>query len=248
MRWWRRVRAAMVLAAALVVCCVGVSSGAVWARDDDDARLNPFFRQRPLARWRLRPWRPALVSPGGLDRDGFTFKALISGGLYRYKAGSLGGESVAGTELAGQLLPGWRIKRGKFETKIFFGPEIKRNRLSPDDPGNRLRGSNFGLRFAVEFWHEPTATTMAAADASLSSIATDYSARAAFGWRVLDRFYAGPKTQVYGGDGCRQLRFGVHLTGFKTGDSEWSAAGGWAIDSDRRSSPYLRLGLMRKMN
>lgn len=245
MRWWRRVHAAMVLAAAIVVCCVGVPAGPVRAGDGDDARLILFsgsdlWRDGAFAHGGL------LWSPGGLDRDGFTFKALISGGLYRYKAGSLGGESVVGTELAGQLLPGWRIKRGNVETKVFIGPEIQRNRLSPDDPGNRLRGSNFGLRFAVEFWHEPTATTMAAVDASLSSIATDYSARAAFGWRVLDRFYAGPETQVYGGDGYRQLRFGVHLTGFKTGNSEWSAAGGWAIDTDNRSSPYLRIGVMQR--
>ncbi len=153
---------------------------------------------------------------------------------------------MVGTEFAGQLLPGWRIKRGNIETKVFIGPEIQRNRLWPDDPGNRLRGSNFGLRFAVEFWSEPSATTMMSADASLSSIATNYSARAAFGWRVLDRFYAGPETQVYGGDGYRQLRFGVHLTGFKTGNSKWSAAAGWAFDTDNRSSPYLRLGVMQR--
>jgi len=245
MRRWRRVRAAVVVAAALVVCCVGVPAGPAWAGDDDDARLILFsgsdiWLNGAFAHGGL------LWSPDGLDRDGFTFKALISGGLYRYKAGDLGGERVLGTELSGQLLPGWRIKRGNIETKVFIGLDIQRNRLSPDDPGNRLRGSNIGVRFAVEFWSEPTPTTMMAADASLSSIATNYSARAAYGWRVLDRFYAGPETQVYGGDGYRQLRFGVHLTGFKIGSSEWSAAGGWAIDTDNRSGPYLRIGVMQR--
>jgi hypothetical protein len=216
MRWWRRVHAASSIAAALFVCCVDVPAGPAWAGDDDDARFILFsgsdlWRDGAFAHGGL------LWSPGGLDRDGFTFKALISGGFYRYKAGDLGGERVAGTELAGQLLPGWRIKRDNVEAKVFIGPEIQNNRLSPDDPGNRLRGSNFGLRFAVEFWSEPTPTTMMAVDASLSSIATNYSARAAFGWRVLNRVYAGPETQ---------LRFGVHLTGFKIGNSEWSAAGG----------------------
>jgi hypothetical protein len=28
--------------------------------------------------------------------------------------------------------------------------------------------------------------------------------------------------------------------------TEWSAAIGWAVDSDRRSSPYLRLSVLRK--
>jgi len=27
---------------------------------------------------------------------------------------------------------------------------------------------------------------------------------------------------------------------------EWSAAGGWATDSDRRSGPYLRIGVSTK--
>jgi len=244
MRWWRRVHAAMALAAALVVCCVGVSGGPVWA--GDGAARFVLFSGRDIWLNGAFAYGGLLWSPDGLDREGFTFKALISGGLYRYKAGDLGGERVVGAEFAGQLLPGWRIKRGPFEAKVFLGPEIQRNRLWPDDPGNRLRGSKFGLRFAVELWNEPSATTMAAADASLSSIATNYSARVAFGWRVLDQFYAGPETQVYGGDGYRQLRFGVHFTSFKTGDSEWSAAGGWAIDSDNRSSPYLRLGFMER--
>jgi Cellulose biosynthesis protein BcsS len=87
---------------------------------------------------------------------------------------------------------------------------------------------------------------MLAANASLSTIATDYSARAAFGWRVLDRFYLGPETQVYGGDGYRQLRFGLHATGFKTDYGEWCAAAGWSIDTDDRSSPYLRIGFMQR--
>jgi hypothetical protein len=32
----------------------------------------------------------------------------------------------------------------------------------------------------------------------------------------------------------------------KTGNYEWSAAAGWARDSDRRPSPYLRLGVMTR--
>jgi hypothetical protein len=38
---------------------------------------------------------------------------------------------------------------------------------------------------------------MVAADASLSSIATGYSARAAYGWRLHDWFYLGPEAQTF---------------------------------------------------
>lgn len=245
MPWGKRVHAAMSVAAALAICCVGVSIDPAWAGDDGAAHVilfsgNDFWLNGAFAYGGL------LWSPGGLESPGFTLKALLSGGLYRYNAGDLGGERVQGTQLAGELLPGWRFKRDRFELKVFLGPVIQNNRLDPDDPGDRLRGNALGARFAVDLWNEPTATTMVAADASLSTIATNYSARAAYGWRVLDRFYTGPETQIYGGDGYRQLRFGVHVTSLKIGGNEWSLAGGWALDSNDRSGPYLRIGFMER--
>ncbi len=188
-----------------------------------------------------------LWSPTSLDEDGVLLKVLLAGGLYRYDAGDLGGERVVGSEFLVQVLPGWHVKRGTFEAKVFWGPEYQHHHLSPDDPGNNLRGGKLGLRFAAELWDEPTATTMIAGDASLSTIGGSNSARAAFGWKVLDQFYAGPETQVYGGDGYAQWRLGAHVTSMKTGNAEWSAAGGWARDSNNRSSPYLRLGFMQRM-
>ena len=43
-----------------------------------------------------------------------------------------------------------------------------------------------------------------------------------------------------------QLRLGVHLTGFKFDDAEWSAAAGWSDDSDHRSSLYVRFGVLTR--
>jgi hypothetical protein len=91
---------------------------------------------------------------------------------------------------------------------------------------------------------------MVAADLSLSSIATSNSARAAYGWRVFDEIlgglYVGPEIQYFGSDGYRHLRLGAHVTSLKTDDIEWSAAGGWAEDSQGRASPYLRLNLLKR--
>jgi Cellulose biosynthesis protein BcsS len=235
----------MSVAAALAICCVGVLAGPIGAGDDGDAHVI-LFSGRDLWFNGVFLYGGLLWSPDGLDRPGFTLKTLISGGLYRYHAGDLNDARVDGSEISGALLPGWRFKQNHFELKVFLGPEIQRNHLNPDDPGNRLRGTEVGVQFAVEAWNEPTPTTMFAADASLSSIASDYTGRLAYGWRVFDAFYSGPETQVYGGDGYRQWRLGVHLTSFKDGDAEWSAAGGWALDSNNRSSPYVRLGFMER--
>ena len=190
-----------------------------------------------------------LIAPSGLDQDGLLLKIMLSGGLYRYDAQNLG-ERVVGAEWLTQVLPGWRMKRGNVELKVFMGPEIQNHHLWPDDPANRLRGYSYGLRVAAEIWYEPTAETMIAADISLSSIATSNSARAAYGWRVLEEMlggiYIGPELQYFGSAGYRHARLGMHITSMKTEDTEWSAAAGWARDSTGRSSPYVRLGVLRR--
>ena len=131
-----------------------------------------------------------IIAPSGLDQDGVLLKIMLSGGLFRYDAKNLG-ERIVGAEWLAQVLPGWRMKRGDVELKVFMGPEVQNHHLWPDDPANRLRGNSSGLRVAAEVWYEPTAGTMIAADVSLSSIATSNSARAAYGWRVLEEMLGG---------------------------------------------------------
>jgi hypothetical protein len=246
MAWGRRVHAAASAAAALVLCCAFLSAAPARADDVEDARAI-VFSSRDV--WLNGAFLSGgvLWSPTALDDSGLLFKFLLSGGLYRYDAGDLGGERVIGSEWQVQVLPGWHVKRGTFEAKVFWGPEYQHHHLSLDDPGNNLRGGKIGLRFSTELWDEPTATTMIAADASLSTVGNSYSARIGFGWKILDQFYSGPETQVYSADGYSQRRLGLHVTSMKTGDAEWSAAGGWAVDTNNRSSPYLRLGFMQRV-
>jgi hypothetical protein len=61
-----------------------------------------------------------------------------------------------------------------------------------------------------------------------------------------DWFYLGPEAQIFACIGFTQARIGVHLTGLKTGPFEWSAAAGWSEDSDHRSSPYFRVGILTR--
>ena len=234
----------MLVAAAFIGCCVCVSAGP--ARAGDDRAKFLLFSGADLWRDGRFMHGGLLWSPDGLDREGFTLNAIVSDGLYRYQSGALGNAWVIGTEGEAQLLPGWRFKRDRLEVKVFAGLDVKNDVTSPYDPSNRLHGTSAGIRGAVNVWFEPTPTTMVAADASLSSIATSYSARAAVGWRLHDWFYLGPEAQAFACVGYSQLRFGVHLTGLKTADWEWSAAAGWAEDNDHRSSPYLRLGLLTR--
>jgi hypothetical protein len=241
----RRVSAKALSAVALGVFCFCLSPRL--CRADDDEVRTLLFSGRDIWRNGAFAYGGLLFAPGGFEQDGFLLKVLLSGGLYRYNSDFLG-TRVIGVENTIQIMPGFRIKRGDVELKFFFGPDFEFHRQWPYDPLNSLRGHDFGLRMAFDLWYEPSENTMAVAEGSFSSIATSHSIRAAYGWRIIDdQFYCGPEAAYFGSDGYRHFRFGVHFTGLKTANAQWSIAGGWARDSDKQSSPYLRLGLLQKM-
>jgi hypothetical protein len=143
-------------------------------------------------------------------------------------------------------MPGWRFKSGKTEITVFAGLDIENHRLRPDDPGSNLRGTDTGIRIAVDYWTEPTATTMAQLNAAASTIDGSYLLHAAFGWRAFDTFYVGPDAARFASGGYEQTRVGVHITALHIANIEWSAGAGWALDSDNRSGPYFRVGLLTR--
>jgi hypothetical protein len=186
----------------------------------------------------------ALWSPGGLDNEGFTLKLLLNAGAYRYVSGTLTNSTVLGIQSSITAMPGWRFKFAATEITVYAGVDLQQFRYVPDDPGASLRGRQIGMRGGFELWHEPTATTMFAADASISSIRAGNSARAAYGWRVFDSFYLGPEAQLYYSEPYLHRRVGMHITAFKHEDREWSGAIGYGSDSDHRSGLYIRIGVL----
>lgn len=182
-------------------------------------------------------------APGGLNEDGFTLKVLLVQGSYRYLAGST---NIRGTGLLGAILPGWRIKRGDVEIKAFAGLDLQNHRLSPDDPSNSLRGNHAGLRIGADLWWEPTPTMMLASSISGSTIGNSFGVRGAAGWRVMDRFWAGPEVETSGDVVYRQYRIGAHLTSFKMSAFEWSLGAGYVQDNSHRSGVYGRIGVLTR--
>ena len=243
MRWVVRVAVAL-LASASGHVCVADTRGSAAA---PDLSTILYFSGTDLWRHGSFTYGGLLWSPGGLDREGFTLKLLLGGGNYRYTSGALGDAEVTGRQLAAFVLPGWRFTRDKMMVTVFAGLDVQDHRHTPFDPGSDLRGTQAGIRGGFEFWYEPDAASMWAADFSVSSIGPGYSARVATGWRVLDSFYVGPEVGGFAaGDDYNQVRAGLHITGFKTQGVEWSAAFGWATDSDDRDSFYGRLGILTR--
>lgn len=239
----------MAIAAAFFQCCVEGVIGPARAGDIEDARFI-LFSGRDL--WRNGAFLHTgfLVAPGGFDRDGPMLKMLYATGVYRYYSNYLG-DTVTGFEGQAQFLPGWRAKRGNLETKVFLGFDLQYHQLWPGDPSNRLSGNAAGLRVAVDFWYDLPPDMVVFGDISVSSVAGSSNGRIAFGRMamqdILGGFYLGPETAYFSADGYSHLRVGVHITSIKTGDTEWSAAAGWAGDTDKRTSPYVRLNLAQRI-
>lgn len=177
----------------------------------------------------------------GLNQDGPVLKLLLNGGLYRFHSA---GSEITGRQVMGAALPGWRWSRPGLEVTVFAGPEVQNHRYVPDDPGNRLRGTHFGVRGGFDAWYEPLQTGMLTASASLSTIGNGYWTRAAAGWRFFDAIWLGPEFLASGDDTYRQLRFGAHITSLRLFGYEWSAGAGWVTDTDRRDGVYGRIGVL----
>jgi hypothetical protein len=184
-----------------------------------------------------------LWSPDGLGREGFTLKLLTAAGIYRYRSG--GGTIVGETGLAAAM-PGWRFKFDRLEITAVVGVDLQGHLLTPDDPGNRVRGVHAGVRGGFDLWYQPSDSMMVAASVSASTIGPNYWSRVATGWRLFDLAWVGPEALALAGSNYDQFRLGVHATSYRIGPLEWSAGLGYTRDSDKHNGVYGRLGVLTR--
>jgi hypothetical protein len=182
-----------------------------------------------------------LWAPWGLQRDGFIVKAIAGTGSYRYLSNR---RSIRGWHTFASLMPGYRWSGQGYEARLFAGLDFQHHWLLPSDPSNSLLGSNIGARINGELWWEPWRNSMVSTSFSASSIGPNYNVRGATGWKLFDSFYAGPELETFSDFHYRQYRAGVHVTALRTGDVEWTAGIGYALDSSKASGMYARLGLL----
>jgi len=182
-------------------------------------------------------------APAGLDHDGFATKLLLNGGVYTYPSAGLHTD-VRVTQLSGTVLPGWRINDDGAFVGFYVGPIVQDYKLTPYDPKSLLRGFYTGAQMSVDAWYQPSPASMIALDSSIASIALIGSARAATGWRIYDSLFLGPEAQALWCVDYQEWRLGAHITAFRFGGFEWSAAVGAAIDSFNRLGPYVRGGVI----
>lgn len=233
--------------AALMAAASGICGPEpAFAQDDGGAKIHHVMLLSGIDLWRNGGFGHGglLWSPDGLAQEGFTLKLLLGAGTYRYRSGAT---EITGRQYLASAMAGWRFKRGGVDVTLFAGPDVQHHELTPDDPGGRLRGTKVGARGGFDLWYEPLpATVMVAASVSASTIGANVWARLATGYRAFDAVWLGPEAIACGDDVYRQYRVGVHATGLRMGDLEWSLGAGWVIDSDDRSGLYGRIGMLMR--
>ena len=184
----------------------------------------------------------ALWSPAGLDADGFTLKLLLAAGGYTYPSSGLGTD-VDGTLLSASVLPGWRMNFNGIILGVSAGPAIS------GLPAHAVRSRQPPARTLCRRAGRGRHLVRAGADHDGRGQRHDAFDRphriAARGARLAQspsRSLSGPEAQAIWCADYQQLRIGAHVTGFRINGMEWSAAAGWAVESDGREGPYLRLG------
>ena len=232
----RRVRAATVVAAALVVCCVCVAAGPARAGDGSGQFL--LFSGADLWRDGRFLYGGLLWSPGGLENEGFTLQGFGSGGIYRYRSGALadtdgvrpGNRDAAAAGLALQARPARAqgLCRARHQAR----------RTIPTIHRTVCRARSLGVRGAVNLWFEPTPSTMLSGRRFAHLDRHRLYGALAYGWRRrIGSISARRRKPSPASATARSLwrssdRHQHRRLGMVGG-------GRLADDSDRRASPYL---------
>jgi len=91
-----------------------------------------------------------IVALGGdLGRDSFVLRGFAGYGRYDYLSGGGFGE-INGRMTLFDAMVGYQVVRSNLRATGLIGVEYQDHRLSPNDPGNRVRGDETGLKVQGE--------------------------------------------------------------------------------------------------
>lgn len=176
-----------------------------------------------------------LWAPAGLNADGPIAQLFVSRRFDHYQDGS-------STISKASVLGGYRVKRGDFELKVMVGPQWQQ--FDPTSSSAAQSGTKLGLHGVAETWWEPHPLFLLASSWTAYTFGHGYGARLAAGWRAFDQFWIGPEISTFSDVFSTQYRVGLHVTGLRWQDLEWSAATGHLEDNFHRRGGYLRFGVL----
>ena len=141
---------------------------------------------------------------GDLSRDGILLRAYGARVDYDRNPGD-------GRGLQGDVMVGYKFSRGPMWGSIFVGVDYQDFRLSPDDPTDEVRGSEFGFKVAGDISTAYGSPIYAALAGSYSTAFDTYWARARVGVH-RDKLTWGPEAIVMGNEGFDAQRLGGFIT------------------------------------
>lgn len=174
----------------------------------------------------------------GLEHNGFRFRVIGLIGRYDYDASAPGVGEVTGNQAGGSLLGGYEWAVNKTKIGVYGGIDVINNRLNKFDPGNDTEGTTYGFRAGVDFYSNPTSSTMAAGTFTFTTANTGYYVRLRGGVAAYEQMYVGPEVLVLGDSFYNQWRLGLHLSGVQLGPVQFGVSGGYLNDSTKGNGGY----------
>jgi hypothetical protein len=199
-----------------------------------------YFGGIDASKWSFGAFAGVQWMPSGFDREGFILRLFVSESLERYTDRFGRYDTQIGRAF---LLPGYMIRAGRLEAQFLVGPDAEVDFFFQNGRPDRWR-PRFGLRGIADLWWEPTSELMVQYALSGTTIDSGYTTRIAAGWRLFDSFWIGPEAALSSDYFSRQTRLGVHLTGLRTDEYEWTFAAGRVSDDFGRDGLYGRFGIM----
>ena len=173
-----------------------------------------------------------------LEESGFRARLSAVLGSYAYISTAPGIGRVTGKQEQGSFLVGYEWVMRTVSVDAYVGAEVANNTLSANDPTNHTSGMAYGLKGAVNFYANPTSYTMVSGNLSYSTANNGYYSRFKAGLAIFDGVFVGPEALFLGDNQYKQMRFGLHITGFRFGALQFGVSGGYVSDKVRGSGGY----------
>lgn len=170
-----------------------------------------------------------------LDETGMRLRLGGLLGNYSYVSVTPGVGSVTGREASGSLMAGYQWVTRNATFAIYLGADVQDRTLSKVDPANKVTGTAFGFKTAVDFYMNPTTYTMMSGNITYSTVNNAYYTRLKAGMAITERIFIGPEVLFLGDNFYGQWRAGAHVSGAQIGPMQIGLSGGYV--NDRRGGP-----------
>lgn len=181
----------------LAIFCAGLSVSAANAQTAAPQPTNALFTGFQVTGNDASAYLGGSTSFGkGLWSSGWRARAIGALGAYDYRgtlvtAGIPHSQRFDGKNGFLAALAGYQWRRGRATFKLFAGLEAEDQSITPNDPGNPVRGQRLGVLVQTESWLNFGARSFLSVDASYGSAFEEYWSLARLGTHIRPRLAIG---------------------------------------------------------